>query len=292
MEKEKKGKNALVKRGAADDKLIEINVGGQVLNVIDPNVEQMFVEPKPHHGTAIALLMSRCIVPIQMNVFEIPERLLAKIAEEARNAEMMMPVEMVNIRAEVAAFKDELAGLAATLAGEDFVTMFIPEAVKNANGTARDYLVSVLELCDCMAGFKKRYASSDAFYQAQTLGSDTVEPDSNAIVVSIQNHILDMNKMSAGWGGYRIMALLKVINQTAKLLDNPQIKALFGAADALAMLNKLDFRIQPDQMAFSGNLCQLAEMVKEIGETKKLDKKTIGRLITLCMSIKSYKDSE
>lgn len=292
MEKDTKGKNAPVKRVAADDKLIEINAGGHVLNVIDPNVEKMFIEPKPHHGTAIALLLSRCIVPIQMNVFAIPERLLARISEEAEKAEMMMPVEMIKIRAEIAAFKDELAGVAATMAGEDYVTMFIPEAVKNANGIARDYLVSVLELCGAMFGFQKRYASSDAFYQSQTLGADTIEPDANVIVVSIQNHILDMNKMSAGWGGYRIMALLKAINQTAKLLDDPQIKAMFGAADALSMLNKLDFRIQPDQMAFSNNLCQLAEMVKEIGETKKLDKKTIGKLITICLSIKSYKDSE
>lgn len=282
----------ITKKGKTDDKLIEINMAETVLNVVDPNVEKIFIEPKPDHGTAIALLLSRCIVPVQMNVFGIPDKLLAKISEEAEEAEKMMPPGMVSIKAKIAAFKDELSGVAAAIAGDDYAAMFIPEAVTNATNIARKYLVSVLELCQSMITFQKRYASSDAFYQAQTLGADTIKPDEKAILVAIQNHILDMNQMSAGWGGYRIMALLKVINETAKLLDDPQIKNLFGATDALSMLNKLDFRIHPDQMAFSQNLCQLAEVVKEIGETKKVDKNTIGKLITLCSSIKSYKDSE
>lgn len=281
------------KQAAGDGNLIKITMdGGHVLEVVDPNTERMFIEPKPHHGTNIALLLSRCVVPIQMNVFAIPKKLLDRIGEEATTAEMMLPFEMVGIRAEIAALKDELAGVVATMAGKDAAAMFVFEAVKDSGNIARNYLVSVLNLCNSVAEFQQRYASQDAFYQSQTLGAETIEPDTDSLLVPVQNHILDMNKMSAGWGGYRIMALLKTINQIAKLLDNSQIKTLFGAADALAMLNKLEFRVQPSQMAFSKNLCLLSEMVGGIGETKKVDKQIAGKLITLCRNIQSYTGTE
>ena len=286
MTKEKEGVKDVAVVG--NEKVLELTVAGKVLQVIDPEIERMFVEPQPHEGTKIAFFLARCVIPVQMDIFDIPEMLEQRIDQEGRQAEMMLPPDLVMLKNQIKIFREALGGQILYNVSNDPVDFFIPEAVANAKDIVKEYLASAIQFCNAIGKIRQQYASQEAYYMGQTLGKDTIQLDEGAVMACIQNHILDMNRLSSGWGGYRILALIKAVGKVANYLEDKRINVLFGASDVISLLNKLKYRIAPEQMIFHQNLTALSELVESIGASKKLSKPDIGTLIKLCSAIKSY----
>ena len=268
---------------------IEVTVGKTVLSVVDPDVRQMFVKPKPSQGTEIAALLSRCVVPVSMGVFDIPNRLLKQINKETSTAEEMSPIETTQILREITVFKIDSGSQAMSMMTDDPIDMFICSAIENSPSIVSNFVGSVREFCNAMQEIQGQYASEGAYYLKETLGSDSVKISREVIMTPIQNLLVDLSKMSSGHGGYQILALLKGIGKVANFLGDPVIQKLYGATSALGMLNKLDYRILPDQIMYHENLAILMGLVKTIGETTgEIDNDVIARLIMVCKNIQSY----
>lgn len=272
-----------------EKKEIKVTLGKTVLSVVDPDVRKMFIEPKPHQGTLIASLLSRCVVPINMGVFDIPDRLLKQINNETENAEEMSPVETTTILRNITAFKIEAGSQAMSMMTEDPIDMFLASAVENSTRIISNFVCSVTELCGAMQEIQKQYASEGAFYLKDALGASSVKISKEVIMTPVQNILVDLGKMSSGHGGYQILALLKGLDTVAGFLADPVIQKLYGASNVLGMLNKLEYRILPDQMMYHENLATLMDLVKTIGETTdEIDNDVLAQLIMVCKNIKAY----
>ena len=268
--------------------MIQVNLNGTVLDVVDPQIRDMFAEPKPTDSTMIASLLSRCVVPVKMGVFQIPEKLLGKLTGESECAETMLPLEFLAIRRELQLFSLEAGSTAKCVMSDDPVDQFTFEAIDRASRLIKVYLVHVVALCQSLKDIQQRYASESSFYLNQTLGAQGSQMPikDNVIMTPIQSFIMELNRLSMGLGGYRILAMLKAIDKVGKFLSDARVKKIFGADNAVLLLNKLDYRIYPEQVMLHEDLGELMRLVTKVG-TEGVKAGDAAKLIVLADGILS-----
>lgn len=262
---------------------LEVKVGTTVLNVVDPDIAALFIEPKPSDGTMIASLLSRCVVPVGKGVFQIPEQLLAHITREAKTAEQMAPIEICEILRQLSAFKIDTGSQAMSMLNDDPIDMFLCDAVSNAEGLVGKFTGSVEEFCRAIVDLQDKYASEKAHYRREAMGSTVYEISKQVLMTPIQNFVLDLNRMAAGTGGYRILALLKALDKVAGFIADPIIQKMYSTGSPITMLNRLNIRIEPKEMELHDNLAKLMEIVTEIAEISgDVPKEKTGELMMVC----------
>lgn len=262
-----------------------------ILNVVDPNIQDMFIEPTAHSGTEIGALLSRCVLPVQMGVFDIPEKLLEKIESIGKAGEQMLPGYIMSIRQEIIRFKVISASQAFGMISDDKTDMFVADAVKMAPEIISDFLDSVKSVCRDMGVIQRQYASEGAFFMSQSLGGKREIPiEPQVISTPLQDQVIRLNRTSSGIGGYLILALLKSIDRVGKFLSDKTILKLFGVPDALTMLNTLDYRIMPEQILFHQDLKNLMRTVSSWDKNKQISKDDLIILILLCERIRKHLD--
>ncbi|MFC1645478.1 hypothetical protein ACFL08_05630 [Patescibacteria group bacterium] len=273
-----------------DVDVVEIEIDDVMLTVIDPAIEKMIANPMPTQTTMVAMFLSRCIIPVSKGVFTIPEKLLTEIVEKSKDAEKMSPIQSMQIKKKLKAYRDAVTGSGA-LDGEDIYDMVLSEAISDSPRLCRDFMKSVKGFCDAMKEVDEKHGSERASFRQELYSTGgrkakTKKISDAAVTTPMKKLIIELNKLAAGEGGYRILSLIKNISVIGDFLSDETIINLFGVQDRTSMLNALDYRLDPDQVTLHENLISLMSMIESVMvNKKKVTNEVVGEIVELCIDI-------
>jgi len=260
------------------------------LIALDPDVRELFADPDYGNGTKISALLSRCAVAVLGGVLNVPNNLLLWIERRARNSERMLPATAVQLHQKVVMLKEMTVSRSVGIM-KDVVSFYIPDAldnIKNAKSNMiQKFLKAMLELAEDVKAISSKYGDQNTYYLAQNLG-EKIPIDTDSLAAPLQSCIVKLNKMSAGLGGYYILALLKLVDDARALISDRAVRSLYGEKSSVGLFNKLGFRRLANDMAIHKNLCKLADYVTDYAEKSKanpmyaIDKTSLIELILLC----------
>ncbi len=235
-----------------------------VLTVNIPNIQTLTATSEFHGGTEIGLALGQAVVPVSYRIFDVPDKILKVVQREIESAETLMPVDVVMVKRQLVRFNEMTADLvAAIMGGDDLNQLYMYQAVQGASEMATSYCQSMQSFCNDMAVVKQQFASQEAYFMAQNLGSDSrIEVDMELIDAPIEELVNHLNQMTAGEGGYKIVSLLSAIDEVRKILTNETLLKLFGATNTRAMFNQLGFRIEQSDLMFYRQLENMVRMIK------------------------------
>jgi len=279
------------------DPHIEVRPGTTTLEVKDgpivalsPDISALFVTPTSGSGTRVATLMGRCVVPVTMGVLDVPEKLLSGIKRRSERAEKMLPLTAVEVYKRVALFMEKFTSRAAGIAAGDAVTFFYSDALENLRTTSPNlvdtYCQGLFQLCNDVAVLEEHYSSQGLFHLTQNL-QQSLQVDPDMVVTPLQNQLIRLNRMSAGMGGYLILALLKIVDDVRALITDASVRSMYGESNAISLFSRLGYRTEPKEMLLHKQIIQLSDLVSEYAEgTKPIQNQMTITLISLCRSVK------
>ncbi len=251
-----------------------------ILNPVSIDMERLFVKPEKNDTTKIAALISKCIVPLSIGIMDVPEKILKQVEESGKNSEMLLPVEAVEVFKIVLKLKHRLFSDSSKKSSEDTTDLFTYEAVAEAPEFIRSFKSILQEFCNEIETVQSQVASEKSFYMAKTLGTE-VAIDSSMILTATQNMIQKLNVLASGLNGYKILALVKVINEIGALLDDSVIKQFYEVPNRTAIVNKLGYRIQPGHIALNNQLNELLDIVLDLKDNSEIEKEVLVKLFSL-----------
>ncbi|MCP3920970.1 MAG: hypothetical protein GY714_00140 [Desulfobacterales bacterium] len=257
----------------------ESDVSDVILNPVSIDMEHLFVKPEKNDTTKIAALISKCIVPFSIGIVDVPEKILAKVEEAGKDAEMILPVEAIEVYKIVLKLKYRLFG-DDQKGSDDSTDIFTYDAVSQAGYYINEFKQIVQEFCKEVESVQSQVASEKSFYMAQTLGTE-VAIDSSMILTASQNMIQRLNVLASGLNGYKILALVKVINEIGALLDHSVIKKFYEAPNRTSIVNKLGYRIKPSDIALNNQLNEILDIVLELKDSSEIEKEVLVKLFSL-----------
>lgn len=248
-------------------------------------MEKLFVTPEVTDTTRIATLLSRCVVPVRLNVFSVPDKLLAFIEEKSHQSESLLPLAAVGIYQKIRHLRYRMFAPDFFPDIDDVIDLFMSDAVRQANYFTDRFCVCLSEICDEILNIKEQIASEKAFFMSRVLGTEaTIDP--SLIVTAIQNFFMALNILASGMDGYIILALVKAIDTIGKLLQDPQIHSVHHVLNQTALLNTLGFRLLPGHVAFDKHISEMLTLSFTMERSRKLGNDDILRLLTLADHVK------
>jgi hypothetical protein len=230
-----------------------------ILNPVTIDMENFFVKPEKNDTTRIAALISKCIVPISIGIIDVPEKIQKHVEETGQTSETILPAEAVEVYKIVLKIKHQLFG--DSMKGDDSTDLFTYEAVQSSGKYINEFKQILGEFCGEVETVQSQVASEKSFYMSKTLGT---EIDINLIQIAVQNYVHSLNVTASGLKGYKILSLVKIINEIGEIVDSESTMKFYGCSDKTTLMNKLGYRILPGQMALDNQMNKLTDLIFEI----------------------------
>ncbi|MFC1638245.1 hypothetical protein ACFL2R_02385 [Patescibacteria group bacterium] len=276
----------------AGGELVQLKVGNAVLDVPNFNPNALAASVAPEKEAHISMELAKIVVPVMcLDIFNVPKRLLVQLEVESQKSETLASMDVVDLTCRIEAFTMRTGHMSYSRVsgGSNPIERFSFDAVENRGKIIGEYLDNVVSLCDAVISVKKQHASTSAFHFEEVMGDGSGVDESliaQILLSPVDDFVMNMNQMSAGTKGWKILSLIQNAKEVAGFIANRDIMEAYGCSKPVSVLNKLDCRISPNQQLLFTHLCQLMQVVQRISAEKNAEKKMSKLLMELCEKVK------
>ncbi len=261
--------------------MTEIN---SIYKTVSVDMEKLFVSPEKNDTTKIAALLSKCLIPLNMGILNLPSKILSEIEKEGKDSESLLPNEAVDVYKLACKIKRRMSHRDIFVETDDMLDIFLFEALQSSKNLTNSFERALSVFCNEVDVVREQVSSQNSFFLAKTLGTE-VEIDTNLIQIAVQNFIHSLNVIAAGLNGYKILALVKVINEIGEILDSELTLKFYSCTDKTSLVNKLGYRVMPGQMALNNQINSLMDLIFKLQESSDNRKEQLMEIFRLSDSV-------
>jgi hypothetical protein len=239
-----------------------------ILKPITPDLEELYVQPETSQTTEIGMMLAKSIIPIHMGIFSVPKRMLEEIQKVGDESEKISELEAIKVYLTVLKIHRKLVITPDSIDISNMTEIldsFVYLAIAEAPRLLKQFTKIIIQFCNDVKEQQNSVASTTAWQMSQTTGQN-IPIDIDSLKAATANCIQQLNVIAAGMNGYKILALTKMVDDIGRLLNNSKIQEIYNVSNAVALFNKLKFRINPGQIQFHKQLDELLNKIKELND--------------------------
>lgn len=262
-----------------------------IFKTVPVDMERLFVAPEKNDTTRIAALLSRCIIPLDLGILNLPSKILKEVESGGESSEEIVSNEAIEIYKLARKIDHRMNDKMIFTETEDKLDIFLMDALRSAETLCIDFIRSLVEFCKEIDTVRDMVSSEKSFYMSKTLGTE-IEVDTDLIQIAVQNYVHSLNVSASGLNGYKILSLVKIINEIGEIVDNDSTMKFYGCTDKTSLVNKLGYRILPGQMALDSQMNKLIDLIFEIEGSNDSNKDRLIEIFNLSESVRKGLEKE